>query len=1226
VWSGHKRLNKPGSILVSISHPSSRSVVLVSLLFLAALSVSGETRSPQIVTAPCAATDLKHGLVVEGVAKNSEGEKAGLAEGDIVLSWARGSIQGEIESPFDLSEIEIEQEPRGPVTLEGTRAGLKQAWIIGPDKWDVQTRPNFSSTLLATYLEGQQLAKVGKLRETVERWRAAAVEGQANQCSWLSPWFLSQAAEALANAQQWKDSGALYLEAIAKGAEAGPEVRAQLLQALAGVFERQSDSSSAEKYQQKALKEIEKRGLERLATAASLNRLGRDADDRGDLSGAEAYFHQALAISVKLAPGSLSEARSLHSLGSVADERGDLDKAEEYNRQALDIRTRLTPGSLNVAASLNNLGNVADDRGDLDKAEDYYRQALDIRQELVPASIDVVQSLNSLGNIAADRGNLGKAQDYYGQALEIGKKLAPDSLEVAASLNNLGLVANERGDLAETEDYFRQALEIRKKLAPGSLDVAASLNNLGNVEDDRGDRAQAEDYYRQALIIGEKLAPRNPVVPTSLYNLAEDSRRRGNLVPAKRYLHQLLAIYEKDAPGSLQVAMVLASLGEIARTRGDLAKASYLFQKSLTIDNKLAPGSLDVATGLNNLGEIERDLKDLAKSEEYYRQSLEIRKRFAPESASYAESLATLAGIMRDRQQSDEAVRLYAQAIDVLESQVAHMGGSRDVRADFRAKHADYYSAYADLLLTQKQPELAFQVLERSRARTLLETLAEGHINVRQGAEPSLLEQEQKLQVTLAAATSRKINLLGGEHADEQIAAVGKEIDGLLRQYQEVEEQIRTNSPRYAALTQPQPLSAKEVQDELLDADTLLLEYSLQERRSFVFAVTPTTLDCYELPGRSEIENAAHRVYDLLTSRNRWIEGETSLQRKDRLFNGQAEYQKAAATLSRMILGPVAEQLEGKRLLIVADGALQYVPFSILPDPARNAPQPPVPLVAKHEIVNLPSASVLASLRRQANGRGAPPNEVAVLADPVFDKDDPRVDKTATNREATKSASENEAISLFSKPLTRSLGDIGLGTRHAGAALSRLAFSRREADAIMAMTDPGKSMEALDFRASREMALSKDLGQYRIVHFATHGLLDNQHPELSGLVLSLVDAEGKSRDGFLDMEDVYNLTLPADLVVLSACETGLGKQITGEGLVGLTRGFMYAGASRVVASLWNVDDAATAELMGRFYRGLLKEGLRPAEALRQAQIEMQMQKRWADPYYWAAFTIQGEWK
>jgi CHAT domain-containing protein len=178
----------------------------------------------------------------------------------------------------------------------------------------------------------------------------------------------------------------------------------------------------------------------------------------------------------------------------------------------------------------------------------------------------------------------------------------------------------------------------------------------------------------------------------------------------------------------------------------------------------------------------------------------------------------------------------------------------------------------------------------------------------------------------------------------------------------------------------------------------------------------------------------------------------------------------------------------------------------------------------------------------------------------------------------------------------------------------------------MAVTPKGSGLTALDFQASREKATSAELANYRIVHFATHGLLDNEHPELSGLVLSLVDEHGRRKNGFLDLEDIYNLNLPAELVVLSACETGLGKDIRGEGLIGLTRGFMYAGASRVVASLWNVDDVATAELMGRFYKGMEQDGLRPAAALRQAQIQMWKQKDWSAPYYWAAFQMQGEWK
>ena len=158
------------------------------------------------------------------------------------------------------------------------------------------------------------------------------------------------------------------------------------------------------------------------------------------------------------------------------------------------------------------------------------------------------------------------------------------------------------------------------------------------------------------------------------------------------------------------------------------------------------------------------------------------------------------------------------------------------------------------------------------------------------------------------------------------------------------------------------------------------------------------------------------------------------------------------------------------------------------------------------------------------------------------------------------------------------------------------------------------------------MAMDPSLGDYRIVHFATHGLLDSKHPEFSGLVFSLVDKQGKPVDGFVGLQDIYNLHLPADLIVLSACETALGVDIRGEGLIGLTRGFMYAGSSRVVASLWNISDEATSELMARFYKAMEVQGMAPAAALRSAQLQMWRQQRWTAPYYWAAFQIQGEWR
>jgi len=248
----------------------------------------------------------------------------------------------------------------------------------------------------------------------------------------------------------------------------------------------------------------------------------------------------------------------------------------------------------------------------------------------------------------------------------------------------------------------------------------------------------------------------------------------------------------------------------------------------------------------------------------------------------------------------------------------------------------------------------------------------------------------------------------------------------------------------------------------------------------------------------------------------------------------------------------------------------------------------------------------------------------------VFTSTDERVDiRQRRNQNDTNPGPHPPAIAKASQSahqLTRSLTDVA-GAKNERFYLKRLLYTRQEAEAIMSVTPgPKGRMKALDFQANRTTATSADLEQYRIVHFATHGLLNNEHPELSGLVLSLVNNRGQPQDGFLELEDIYNLHLPVELVVLSACDTALGQEMNGEGLVGLTRGFMYAGATRVVASLWSVNDAATSELMARFYKEMQQGKMKPAAALRAAQIQMWRQKMLTLPYYWAAFQIQGDWR
>ena len=1329
-----------------------RSAIFIVTLSL--LSLSGTLVSGQEASGTAAASDLKPGVVVEGVEKNLGAEQAGLQPGDVLLEWSRGDSKGEIHSPFDVMELETEQAPLGTINLEGFRGTQRKVWSVGQDDWGLTTEPNFAGEILSLYRKGQELADTGKLDEMKEgaiHWEELANRYDDSQASWIRDWLFFHSAQLMRGRQQWKEADDAYRSAVQFATETSSMIESQILQAWAKAYAQRNDWINAEKYFQQSLDKIERSGSETLTIAAILYALGTISSWRGDLNKAEQYFSQALAIRTKLAPASLAAATSLNGLCIVASQQGNLTKAEQYGVQALDIQQKLSPTSLAVAGSLDNLGIVAAQRGDLTKAEEYWRKALNIEQKLIPGSLSVAKNLGNLAIVVSHKGDLVKAEDYERQALDIEEKLAPGSLDVASSLNNLGNFASRRGEPTKAEEYYRQALGIRQKLAPGSLGVAASLINLGMLAHTRGELGNAEQYYHQALDIQRKLAPNSLDISTSFYHLGRAAFDKGDLTEAERYYQETLEIVEKTAPisldmaevldgiahvllergefekaeqyyrqaldirrklvprsfyvagslnnlgsvavaredlekaeqyyrqaldiqrnllpSSLDVARILNNLGIVVSQRGNFSKAKEYYDQALELEKKLAPSGIDLAMSFNNLGWMASERGDLVKAEEYfsqastiyekvaprgremaatmqnlgniarrsrkaesaeqyYHQALAIRQELSPGSLEHAVSLAAVASIFYDQQQFDRAAQFYEQAVRAVESQTMHLGGPEQVRFGFRAHHSHFYKDYVDLLLALKEINQAFEILERSRARGMLERLAAAHVNIRNGVEPSLLQQEQSLQESLRAKSERRISLLSGKYNAEQLTALEKEIADLGSQYQEIEGRIRSTSPVYAALTQPKPLSAQEVQ-QLLDTDTVLLEYSLSEEHSHVFMVTFNSLNVYELPKGAEIERAARRVHRLLTVWDR-THANTLQARNDK--RREVELKKASATLSWMILGPIAEQIKGKRLLIVSDGVLEYIPFAALLIPATpNRSGAQTPLIAEHEIVNLPSASVLAELRQQVLKRQTAPKTVAVVADPVFDKDDERVRRAGIRTSDLPGSSlltPGPNVIPAAPPIgimNRSISDVQLRTGKQFY-LPRLPFTRREAQKILAVTPAGQGMAALDFKANRATLFSPELAQYRIVHIATHGLIDSANPGFSGLVLSLVDEQGKPQDGFLGLEDIYNLNINADLVVLSACQTGLGKQIEGEGLIGMTRGFMYAGASRVLASLWNAEDEATAELMAQFYKAMEQDHLSPAAALRQAQIQMWKQKRWSDPYYWAGFQMQGEWK
>jgi len=584
-----------------------------------------------------------------------------------------------------------------------------------------------------------------------------------------------------------------------------------------------------------------------------------------------------------------------------------------------------------------------------------------------------------------------------------------------------------------------------------------------------------------------------------------------------------------------------------------------------------------------------------------------------------------------------EARRQVEQSMEIAESMRADLL-ARDFRESFFNALLKGLGLYVNILMALHEREpaagydaLALQASERARARSLLEQLAESNAEIRQGVDPRLLDRERALQRQLNAKAAAHANASKNKGAEELAAALDKEIAELADHYREVEAQIRASSPRFAALTLPEPITVAEIQRDLLDQDTVLLEFTLTGRHGWVWAVTRDALISYQLPFPARIDATSRWIHQLLTARQP-KKGDTASQQESLIAESDVEFRRVAAIISRTLLSPIASKLrqewKGKRLAIVASGALEYIPFAALPHPSASNYQP---LIIDHEIVNLPSASALSMIRRETSGRREGMKTLAILADPVFDANDPRLVTLRKKKPGAggagvrvRSAHASKAASTIGQNPIRSVRDFTASASRDG--FSRLPFSRDEAEEIAKFVPKNSLLKATDFQANRATAIGAELSRYHIIHFATHGLLNSERPLLSGLVLSLVDENGKPQDGFLRMHEIYNLQLPADLVVLSACQTALGKEINGEGLVGLTRGFMHAGAGRVVASLWQVDDLATAELMKRFYRGMLQDGMRPSAALRAAQIEIMKQKRWATPYFWAAFTLQGEWR
>jgi CHAT domain-containing protein/Flp pilus assembly protein TadD len=859
-----------------------------------------------------------------------------------------------------------------------------------------------------------------------------------------------------------------------------------------------------------------------------------------------------------------------------------------------------------------------------------YEAALVLWQKLEDKTGQIVTLLN-IGRIYDDVGEKQKALQFYNQALPILRAVRNTGGE-ATALNNIGLIYDDLGEKQKALEFYNQALSLSSELKDRRRE-ATTLNNIGSVYSDLGEKQKALQFYEQAL-------------------------------PLRR------AVGDKGGE-----AATLNNIGRIySEYSGKKQEALQQFDQALSLYREVADRGGEALT-LNNIGSVYDDLGEKQKALQSYNQALPLYRGVADRGGEVI-TLNNLAYLEHKQGNLQASLKYIQSAIAIIED-LRGTYTNQDLKTSYFSTVQDYYRGYINILmdLHKKNPSqgydtIALHISERSRARGLIELLAQANAKLSKNVNPKFIAEEKELQLKRQDQEKNLAKLINQTPLPKDtIKQTETEIQNIINQQKQLKAKIRAQNPERDKITNPEPLKLPEIQQQL-DKDTVLLQYSLGKERSYLWLVTPTSLTSYELPKGEEIEKIAKQFHKNLGHQTT---GNLALSNAQKLTN--------------IILKPVKDKITGKRLVIVADGVLQQIPFAALADPnnSKNStstqtsnecrdvicnvsrggliPEPIPnkpgtadtnyqPLMLNHEIVNLPSASTIAIQREKIAKRKIAPKKIAILADPVYSSNDQRVtgkeetigpelrEKIAKRKIAPKKiailadpvySSNDQRVTGKEETISPELDLERSALKRSAKSLNRTGWIRLpnteiEAQEILKLFPSTDTLQAFNFDANYNLATSKNLNQYQILHFATHGFVNPDQPELSGIVLSLVNQDGKQIPGYLRLADLFEQDYPAELIVLSACETGLGKNVSGEGLVGLTRGLMYAGAARVALSLWQVDDKGTSVLMQEFYKQMLQENKTPSEALRAAQRKLWSNPDWRSPHYWAAFTLQGEWK
>jgi CHAT domain-containing protein/tetratricopeptide (TPR) repeat protein len=961
-------------------------------------------------------------------------------------------------------------------------------------------------------------------------------------------------------------------------------------------------------------------------------RLGEVYFIQGNYKEALHSYKEALRLS-RRANDSLLTLTQLSNVGYVYLYLGDTERASLTFAEVQSQLGKISGGPVlplkYVEAQLeNNFGEVEYARGNLKNSLDFFGRALTVWEEVGDRQGVALARLNKVYSYL-DSGSVTEASSEIEECLRLWRE-ADDVQKTALTLGARGHLQALTGDKYAALASYHEARDMFRRIGDRQGEAITS-NGLGDIFEHLNLKDEAIDNYTLALKLNHAIGNKD-FEAVSAYYLGRVYRDSDDIPRALEYYNTSLALSRKGGKARM-IAQALMDVAGIYTRQGKFAEASKLYQDSLRYFEKISDLRRQALTH-QGLGELHHACGELNEAAREYQQGLELFQRVRDPQGE-AKSHYWLAKILQEQGRMPEALAESEKSIELIEDGRTLVLGQNWLSSYFASVHR-YYELCVDILMQmhRQTPDGGFaaralQTSERARARTLLEMLNETQSEISRDVDPALLAQEQQLRRQLGAKAGYQIQALNAGRPESEIEELESEIRRLNSEYDFVQAQIKARSSAYAQLTKPSILTLPEIQAALKeDEGTVLLEYLIGDERSYLWLVTADKIITRELPGRQALETLSREVYEAMTARRQQPD-EDSAHYFERSASAEEQFCPRAGQLSRVLLEPLAGIAKVRRLLVVADGGLHYIPFDALPLPTaddkvcRIGDDPPtyVPLLTSFEVVNLPSFSSLALLRRLNSASPAPAQGMAIWADPVFESDDPRVTEQLLSHPASARAQQGATA-----PIT-----VPQQTNHQfsevhSTAPPRLMETEREAASIRNLAPAGVTSVVTGFAANRDSVLGRDLKDYRILHFATHGIVDSRHPLLSGLLLSTIDEQGRSQNGLLQLQDIYGLRLNAELVVLSACQSGLGKELSGEGFVGLTQGFLYAGSRSVVASLWQVEDNSSAMLMKNFYQGLLEEGDSPAVALRRAKLMMYRQGSHQSPYYWAAFVMQGEFR